>query len=442
MKIKNIIIASIVFFSSLFLYACNSSTEEVKIYNTTDLHSHFTKQMKNEIKKIDRKNSILIDAGDTVDIQTVDDSQWSSGEKSLGYLDNIVGGNVVEKIKKPMEGLSPISKELVNAKYDAAVLGNHEFYLPPDALKDLIYNYKKNGLNILSANTFFNKEYINSSKDERISEPYVIKEVPNKSNAIKIAVVGVTTNTINEEEAFKDGKEKFSDDVYIQNNPNYKGKFYMTDMVDESIKVVKEVKEKENPDMIILVAHSGEKPKIPRHSGNRIQELAKKVPYVDLIIAGHTHEFIDQHEYTGPNGKKVVVTQSGRHSKGLGESIAKFKFKDNKWKLESIKSKNIKFKTDKNDSEDADFDTSKEENRKKIGFNTVSEEKFRKLVKDNKNVVLKFNILSDKKISFPKDSRVILEQEYFAEKENEYIYYLTTRDLDLAKKYTQLYSKK
>lgn len=43
MKIKNIIIASIVFFSSLFLYACNSSTEEVKIYNTTDLHSHFTK---------------------------------------------------------------------------------------------------------------------------------------------------------------------------------------------------------------------------------------------------------------------------------------------------------------------------------------------------------------------------------------------------------------
>lgn len=74
MKIKNIIIASIVFFSSLFLYACNSSTEEVKIYNTTDLHSHFTKQMKNEIKKIDRKNSILIDAGDTVDIQTVDDS--------------------------------------------------------------------------------------------------------------------------------------------------------------------------------------------------------------------------------------------------------------------------------------------------------------------------------------------------------------------------------
>lgn len=441
MKVKNAIAFMAIPLCSLFLCACNSKVETVNIYNTTDLHSHFTNEMKNRIKKIDKKSSIIIDAGDAIDIQTPDDSQWASGEKSFGFLDSKdVHGHLIEKIKKPMDGLAPISKELINSKYDAAVLGNHEFYLPPDKLKSLIYDYKKNGLNILSSNTFFTKEYINSNKNERISSPYIIKKIHNENGDIKIGIVGVTTNTINEEEPFKNGKETFSEDVYIQNNPYYKGKFYMTDMVDESIKVVSELKKKENPDMIILVAHSGEKPKIPRHSGNRIQELAKKVPYVDLIIAGHTHEFINQHNYIGPNGKKVIVTQSACHSKGLGDAKAKFKFRNNKWNLESLKSTNIKFKTDKNDVEDEDFDSSNEENMKKIGFNTVSEDEFKKLIKKNKNIVLNFNIISKKKLNFPKNSAVILEQEYYSKRDKEYIYYFTTRDLELARKYTKLYS--
>lgn len=447
MKLKKELLLSLIFASSLFLSACKD-TKEVNIYNTTDLHSHFTKELKNEINKIDRKNSLLLDAGDSIDIQTEDDSQWNTGERSIGYLHTQtdtkgyeeVNGHIIEKIKKPMEGLPPIYENFLKAKYDALILGNHEFYMPPENLKELVSNCKKNNLNILSGNTFLNKEYIASKEDKNISKPYIIKNIQAENKNIKIAIFGITTTTVNFEEPFKNGKEIISDKVYIQNDPSYKGKFYMTDMVNESKKIVKEIKEKENPDMIILVTHSGEKPKIPRHSGNRVQELAKQVPDLDLIIAGHTHVFIDQHNYTGPNGKKVVVTQSGCHSKGLGKSTAKFEFKNNKWTIKNINSTNIRLKADKNDPEDDSFEPT-EKNKEESGFRLVSEEDFKNLTKENKNIFLNFFVMSDKKLDFPKNPAVSLDHEYYDKKSKHYIYYFTTRDLELAKKYTKLATK-
>lgn len=439
MKLKKMAMCmSILAISGIFLYGCTKNEQQVKIYDTTDLHSHFTKQLEEQISKIDRKNSLLLDAGDIVDGQTPYDEQWYDGKKSLGYISDS-NAHVVEQVSGAKEGLPPVSKKMVEYKYDAATLGNHEFYLQPDELKNLIDGYNKAGVPILSANTFFNKEYIGSDRDQRVSPPYIIKKIHNKDKDIKIGIIGVTTNTINEEEAFKDGKEKFSDDVLLQNNPQYKGKYYMTDMVDESIKVAKELKKKENPDMIILIMHSGEKPRIPRHSGNRVQEMAKKVPYVDLIIAGHTHEFIDQHDYKGPDGKKVIVTQAGAHSKGIGEVTADFSLKDNKWKLDSLKAKNIKFKPDKNDTEDDGFDASTPEKLKEIGFGEVTPEEYRKMAKDNKNISLDFTVLSNKKIVFPQNPKVTLTHEYYSERENDYIYYFNTRDYDEVVKYKKLY---
>lgn len=439
MKLKHIIgIGLTAAVIAITIYKFSSTDAEVKIYNTTDLHSHFTKQLKEHLSQIDHKNSVLLDAGDMLDSQTPDDTQWSTGQKSIGYLEGDVSGHVTETVSKPMEGLSPTAKEVVDAKYDAAVLGNHEFYVEPDSLKKYIDAFRENKLPLLSANTYFTKEYIGGERDMPISEPYIIKKIHNKNKDIKIGIIGVTTNTINEE-AFKNGQEKFSKDVYLQNNPQYRGKYYMTDMVEESIRVAKKLKEKENPDMIILVAHSGEKPKKPRHSGNRIQELAKRVPYVDLIIAGHTHEFIDQHEYKGPYGKKVIVTQSGAHSKGLGESSAKFTFKNNKWTLNKLSSKNIKFKADRNDVEYDSFNTESEEGLKKIGFSKVSADEFKTLVKNNKNVQLEFFITSNKKINFPKDKNIISNKEYYYKRDKTYIYYLTTRDYKTAADYTEKY---
>ncbi|MCC0673004.1 metallophosphoesterase [Clostridioides sp. ES-S-0145-01] len=72
----------------------------------------------------------------------------------------------------------------------------------------------------------------------------------------------------------------------------------MNDMIDDAKKWVKEIKEKENPDILLAIVHSGEKPKKPKNPGNRIQELAKEVDGIDAIVAGHTHKEIEQHDYT------------------------------------------------------------------------------------------------------------------------------------------------
>ena len=213
----------------------------------------------------------------------------------------------------------------------------------------------------------------------------------------------------------------------------------MTDMVEESTKISKLVKEKENPDMIILSAHTGEQPKKPRHSGNRIQELAKNVPDIDLILAGHTHIFIDQHEYKGPNGKKVIVTQGGNHAKGITKTTVNFKKKKDTWSIDSLISKAEKFKPNKNDIEDDAFVADTTEKMKKINFQEIDKNQYLKMKKENQNLYLDIVVVSDKKIQFPKELNIEVRNEYKTPKDNQYLYYLYTKDYDTAKKVMETY---
>ncbi|WKK93703.1 hypothetical protein Q0Y04_05215 [Clostridioides difficile] len=68
--------------------------------------------------------------------------------------------------------------------------------------------------------------------------------------------------------------------------------------------------------------------KNPKHPGNRIKELATTVDGIDAIVASHTHEKIDEHEYKNKSGEKVIVTQPGEH----GKYYSKITFKVNKEK--------------------------------------------------------------------------------------------------------------
>ncbi|EQG23121.1 bacterial capsule synthesis PGA_cap family protein [Clostridioides difficile DA00062] len=102
---------------------------------------------------------------------------------------------------------------------------------------------------------------------------------------------------------------------------------YANDLVEDAKKWVKVMKKKK-PDIIVAVVHSGEEPKNPKHPGNRIKELATTVDGIDAIVASHTHEKIDEHEYKNKSGEKVIVTQPGEH----GKYYSKITFKVNKEK--------------------------------------------------------------------------------------------------------------
>lgn len=115
-------------------------------------------------------------------------------------------------------------------------------------------------------------------------------------------------------------------------------------MVEDAKKWVKIMKEKENPDIIVAVAHTGEKPKKPKNPGNRIQDLATQTIGIDAIVAGHTHIEFAQHDYKNKNGEKVIVTQPAAHGKSISKITFEVVKKDGKWVVEDKKSSLIEVK--------------------------------------------------------------------------------------------------
>lgn len=63
------------------------------------------------------------------------------------------------------------------------------------------------------------------------------------------------------------------------------------DPVEWCAATVEKIKAEENPDMIVLLSHSGTKDD-PKKSEDEI--FAKKIPDIDVIISGHTHTVLDE----------------------------------------------------------------------------------------------------------------------------------------------------
>ncbi len=82
-----------------------------------------------------------------------------------------------------------------------------------------------------------------------------------------------------------------------------------------------------------------EEPKTDRNPGNRIKELATTVDGIDAIVAGHTHEKIDEHKYKNKSGDEVIVTQPGWHGDRVSEVSFKLNKENGKWDIKEKSSK-------------------------------------------------------------------------------------------------------
>ena len=109
------------------------------------------------------------------------------------------------------------------------------------------------------------------------------------------------------------------------------------------------MQEEENTDVIVAVAHSGEKPKKTKNPGNRIQELAQEVDGIDAIVAGHTHQIFEQHNYKNSKGEEVIVTQPGKHGEAISKITFELKNQNGDWKVVNKYVKLTKFDTIKFD---------------------------------------------------------------------------------------------
>lgn len=340
MKNKTIIVVTFLF-AALMSGCASKKTTEINVLATTDLHGvipyELTSYVKEEREK--DKNLTLVDAGDFFDSGEVSGS--SMNDYFSARQKNNDGGS-----ESYIE--TPISKDMKEVGYDVAVLGNHEFISNNKFyLDNMISDFEKQKINILSANTY-------KKNGENYTKPYIIKNINTPEGNVKLGILGLTIKEVGERKQWKDGALVDTKSLELKDQEGYNGELYMNDLVEDAKKWVNIMK-KEKPDIIVAVAHTGEKPKKPRNPGNRIQDLAQQVDGIDAIVAGHNHVQIEQHDYKNESGENVIVTEPGKH----GECISKINFKleknNDKWNVVDKTSKLVKFEKNQEDEKFGEF---------------------------------------------------------------------------------------
>lgn len=283
----------------LFVLGCASThTVDLNILATTDLHGVVPTDMVSYIDNQRKKNSdtLVVDAGDFID------SAFGTSGDTLKYYDLMHSDNKENNYMSEKYIEIPLAKEMKEAGFDTVTLGNHEFISNNKiSLDNVISDFENQGISVLSANTY-------KKNGENYTKPYVIKNVKTSEGIVKIGILGLTLKEVGEDKSLE-----------LKDQEGYNGELYINDLVEDANKWVKVMKEKEHADVIIAVAHTGEKPKKPKNQGNRIQDLAQNVSGIDAIVAGHNHVQIKQHDYKNKDGQNVIVTEPGKH----GECISK-----------------------------------------------------------------------------------------------------------------------
>jgi len=170
-------------------------------------------------------------------------------------------------------------------KYDAWVLGNHEFDWGTETLRAL-HDFAE--IPFLAANLEFKPGSENWLPKIK---PYVIREI----QGLKIAIIGLVTP----------GIPRWSR-PYLLNGAMFKNS------VETLVDLMPAVKA-EHPDVIIVAVHQGYK-----HRGddfaNEIQSIARTFPEIDVLLGGHTHTTVEDMRIG-----EVLYAQAGYHGIWLGQ---------------------------------------------------------------------------------------------------------------------------
>jgi len=160
--------------------------------------------------------------------------------------------------------------ELMNAmKFDAMVVGNHEFDFGQEVLKKRLAEAR---FPVLGANVV----------GLPALRPYVVKTV----GGLRVAVIGVVTP-----------------DTPVTTHPHNVAGLKFLPPEDTVRRFLKELREE--ADLFVVLSHQG----LP---ADRL--LAEKVPGIDVIVGGHSHTKIDTPVVVG----NTIIVQAWEHAKALG----------------------------------------------------------------------------------------------------------------------------
>ena len=169
-------------------------------------------------------------------------------------------------------------------RYDAVVIGNHEFDFGLDNMARIFRMAK---FAILCANYDFTRTPV-----EGLVKPYVIL----KRKGMKIGVFGLSPAMEGLVDTAKCHGVKFLDPIVVAKD------------------MVRTLKQR-RCDLIICLSHLGW-----HIRGIDDKQVIENTEGLDLVLGGHSHSFFEQLQYAkDPSGKNVPVDQNGKHAIFVGK---------------------------------------------------------------------------------------------------------------------------
>lgn len=282
------------FVSPVSLKTAYAQTQEkhIQILATSDLHGMFypwdyasdasvTKGSMTKISTFVKQlrqqnpNTILIDNGDTI----------QGNSSSLFFK---------EEVHPMMLGMNEMG-------YDTFTLGNHEFNYGMQTIEKVTSNLKNTTM--LCGNVY-------KPNGERLGAPYKIVE----KDGVKIAIIGMVTPHITK-----------------WDRKNLEG-YTVTNPIEEAKKVIEEIKSKNLADIFIASVHMGKDSEYG--NGDSAADMAKAIPELSLIIAGHAHSKIN-----GDVVNNALITEPGKGGEQLSVAELTLQNDNGKYKVTGKTSK-------------------------------------------------------------------------------------------------------
>ncbi|MBD1380377.1 bifunctional metallophosphatase/5'-nucleotidase [Metabacillus arenae] len=238
--------------------------------------------------------------------------QERSKKENLLLIDNgdLIQGTPLtyHYVKKLSEQKNPMIKLLNALSFDAAIVGNHEFNYGKDILIKAVdeSNFPWLSANILNQDT--NEPFFGNS--------YIIKSFA----GVKVAILGATTH-------------------YIPNweEPEHIKGIHFEDALETIKKWVREIREVEKPDILLVSYHggferdivTGEETEAPTGE-NQAYRICKEVGEIDILLTGHQHRQIAS-ELNG-----VLILQPGFNGQAVGKIELTLSQQEHtmKWKID------------------------------------------------------------------------------------------------------------
>ncbi len=257
--VTSLVLVTILIFG--FHAPASAKTVNLKILETSDVHGSFFPY--DFIKAKEVPTSLA-------QVYTYVKEQRANPDQQVVLLDNgdiLQGQPTVYYYNWEKTDVPHICAELMNfMKYDVGVVGNHDIEPGHGVYDKLVKDF---AFPWMAANA------VNADDGQPYFEPYTVLE----RDGVKIAVLGIITPHI---------PRWFPENIYEG--------MEFEDMVESAEKWVKIIREKENPDLLIGLFHSGVdytyggQTADTHKNENGSKLVAERVPGFDAVFVGHDHQ--------------------------------------------------------------------------------------------------------------------------------------------------------